>query len=242
MCLQDAVHIRPRRRGRKEDRELQLAGGCLGSTLWPSCLPPGQRRNLGRSQMRGPRLFSEDAQGNLFFNLKTSPPNHQEGHKVKSGLLAPTPPPSSPSLSTENNFLLGVRWVKKDLITVSVSDLRSTTPGAAMLPCLTVVSVKGHGPGPPPPAKTSPSESPEVEGRLCPRPSSLVPTATPEQSLLTPERLALGYLLQTPKAGSVQFRRSVVPDSLRPHESQHARPPCPSPTPGVYPNPCASSR
>ena len=30
--------------------------------------------------------------------------------------------------------------------------------------------------------------------------------------------------------------------SLRPHESQHARPPCPSPTPGVYPNPCPLSR
>ena len=33
---------------------------------------------------------------------------------------------------------------------------------------------------------------------------------------------------------SVQFSRSVVSDSLRPHESQHARPPCPSPTPGVH--------
>ena len=41
---------------------------------------------------------------------------------------------------------------------------------------------------------------------------------------------------------SVQFSRSVVPDSLRPHESQHTRPPCPSPTPGVHPNPCPSSR
>ena len=30
------------------------------------------------------------------------------------------------------------------------------------------------------------------------------------------------------------FSRSVVSDSLRPHESQHARPPCPSPTPGVH--------
>ena len=30
-------------------------------------------------------------------------------------------------------------------------------------------------------------------------------------------------------------------DSLRPHESQHARPPCPSPTPGIHPNSCASS-
>ena len=41
---------------------------------------------------------------------------------------------------------------------------------------------------------------------------------------------------------SVQFSRSVVSDSLWPHESQHARPPCPSPTPGVYPNLCPSSR
>ena len=31
-------------------------------------------------------------------------------------------------------------------------------------------------------------------------------------------------------------------DSLQPHESQHTRPPCPSPTPGVYSNPCASSQ
>ena len=33
---------------------------------------------------------------------------------------------------------------------------------------------------------------------------------------------------------SVQFSRSVVSDSLQPHELQHARPPCPSPTPGVH--------
>ena len=33
---------------------------------------------------------------------------------------------------------------------------------------------------------------------------------------------------------SVQFSRSIVSDSLRPHESQHARPLCPSPTPGVH--------
>ena len=44
------------------------------------------------------------------------------------------------------------------------------------------------------------------------------------------------------KFSSVQFSRSVVPNSLRPHEPQHARPPCPSPTPGVYPNPCPLSR
>ena len=35
---------------------------------------------------------------------------------------------------------------------------------------------------------------------------------------------------------SVQFSHSVVSDSLQPHEMQHARPPCPSPTPGVYSN------
>ena len=40
---------------------------------------------------------------------------------------------------------------------------------------------------------------------------------------------------------SVQFSYSVMSDSLRPHESQHARPPCPSPTPGVYSNSCPSS-
>ena len=41
---------------------------------------------------------------------------------------------------------------------------------------------------------------------------------------------------------SFQFSRSVISDSLQPHELQHARPPCPSPTSGVYPNPCPLSR
>ena len=40
---------------------------------------------------------------------------------------------------------------------------------------------------------------------------------------------------------SVQFSHSVVSDSLRPHELQHTRPPCPSPTPRVYSNSCPSS-
>ena len=40
---------------------------------------------------------------------------------------------------------------------------------------------------------------------------------------------------------SVQFSCSVMSDSLRPHELQHARPPCPSPTPGVYSNSCPLS-
>ena len=39
----------------------------------------------------------------------------------------------------------------------------------------------------------------------------------------------------------VQFSLSVMSNSLQHHELQHARPPCPSPTPGVHPNPCPSS-
>ena len=42
--------------------------------------------------------------------------------------------------------------------------------------------------------------------------------------------------------GSVQFSCLVVSDSLQPHEPQHTRLPCPSPTSGVHPNPCPSSR
>ena len=41
---------------------------------------------------------------------------------------------------------------------------------------------------------------------------------------------------------SIQSSRSVVSDSLRPHESQHTRPSCPSQTPGAYSNPCPSSQ
>ena len=42
-------------------------------------------------------------------------------------------------------------------------------------------------------------------------------------------------------ATSVQFSHSVVSDSLWPHGLQHIRPPCPSPTPGVYPDSCPLS-
>ena len=42
--------------------------------------------------------------------------------------------------------------------------------------------------------------------------------------------------------GSDQISHSVVSTSLRPHESQHARPPCPSPTPGVHPDSRPSSQ
>ena len=39
-----------------------------------------------------------------------------------------------------------------------------------------------------------------------------------------------------------QFSHSVMSDSLRPHEAQHPRSPCPSPTPRVYPNSCSLSQ
>ena len=45
-----------------------------------------------------------------------------------------------------------------------------------------------------------------------------------------------------PRQAVSQFSRSVVSNSLRPHESQHARPPCPSPTPGVHPDSRPSSQ
>ena len=56
-----------------------------------------------------------------------------------------------------------------------------------------------------------------------------------------------GTLLTSPHSPQhrwtrVQFSRSIVSDSLRPHESQHARPPCPSPDPGVYSDWCPSSQ
>ena len=58
--------------------------------------------------------------------------------------------------------------------------------------------------------------------------------------------LVLGFEEVKPKKRrkrpSIQFSHSVVSDSLRPHEPQHARPPCPSPTPRVHPNPCPSSQ
>ena len=57
-------------------------------------------------------------------------------------------------------------------------------------------------------------------------------------------KLCLGQILglNVSQFSSVQFSHSVVSDSLRSHEPQHARPPCPSPTLRVHTNPCPLSQ
>ena len=55
------------------------------------------------------------------------------------------------------------------------------------------------------------------------------------------ETIIQSELNQKEKNNTVQFSCSVMSDSLRPHEPQHTRSPCPSPTPGVYSNSCLSS-
>ena len=54
--------------------------------------------------------------------------------------------------------------------------------------------------------------------------------------------ISLSFLIFSKYYRIIQFSHSVMSDSLRPHEQQHARPPCPSPTPGVHPNPCQLSQ
>ena len=67
-------------------------------------------------------------------------------------------------------------------------------------------------------------------------PSPLLPPAWSQAGTHQPTRNARSHF------SSVQFSCSVMSDSLRPHEPQHARPPCPSPTPRVYPNSWSLSR
>ena len=55
------------------------------------------------------------------------------------------------------------------------------------------------------------------------------------------KRVQMNFIYKT-EIESVQFSRSVVSDSLRPHGLQHARLPCPSPIPGAYSNSCPSSQ
>ena len=54
--------------------------------------------------------------------------------------------------------------------------------------------------------------------------------------------MILHYIILLSQFSSIQFSRSVMSDSLQPHEPQHARPPCPSPAPKLHPNPCPLSQ
>ena len=78
-------------------------------------------------------------------------------------------------------------------------------------------------------------------GLPCPTPGDL-PDPRIEPSLLCLLHWQVGSLILAPSWVSVQFSHSVVSNSLWPHELEHARPPCPSPTPGVHPNSCPLSQ
>ena len=64
----------------------------------------------------------------------------------------------------------------------------------------------------------------------------------PGTELSSPALQVDSLLFEPPGQSVSQFSHSVVSDSLWPHESQHARPPCPSPTPGAYSDSCPSSQ
>ena len=70
------------------------------------------------------------------------------------------------------------------------------------------------------------------------------PVLTPKEALPVSHSAFTGRTLQRTMCefSSVQFSSSAVSDSLRPHELQHARPPCPSPIHGVHPNLCPLSQ
>ena len=74
-----------------------------------------------------------------------------------------------------------------------------------------------------------------------PRIETMTP-ACPASSALPADSLLLSHQGSLKNLSSVQFSRSVVSYSLRPHGLQRARPSCPSPTPGVYLNPCPLRR
>ena len=77
-------------------------------------------------------------------------------------------------------------------------------------------------------------------GLPCPPPRDLPNPWMEPASFMSPARAGMFFTTSTTRLcfSSVQCSRSVMSDSLRPHGPQHTRPPCPSPTPGVYSNSC----
>ena len=78
----------------------------------------------------------------------------------------------------------------------------------------------------------SPGQEDPLEEKMATHSSAGDMALIPDQRTEIPP--SMGQLKLSVKFSSVQFIRSVVSDSLRPHDLQHARPPCPSPTPGVH--------
>ena len=68
------------------------------------------------------------------------------------------------------------------------------------------------------------------------------PVIEPESTTLQADSLPTESSGNPSSFASVQFSISVLSDSLRPHELQHTKPPCPSPSPGVHSNSRPSSR
>ena len=76
---------------------------------------------------------------------------------------------------------------------------------------------------------------------LC-RPLLLLPSIFPNIMVFSNEYSGLiSFRVDWLDLLAAQFSHSVMSDSLQPHEPQHARPPCPLPTAGVYPNSCPLS-
>jgi len=67
-------------------------------------------------------------------------------------------------------------------------------------------------------------------------------TVTVQCLFLYLRKHTISQIVTLPLLHWIQFSHSVMSDSLRPHESQHSRPPCPSPTPGVHSDSCPSSQ
>ena len=132
-------------------------------------------------------------------------------------LSSPSPPaPNPPSIRVfSNESTLRVRWPKYWSFSFSVTPSKEI-PG--------LIPFRSH---------SRPWSSP-TQGKAA------LPSA--QISSLRMDRLkSPAAQCQLHQFSSVQFGRSVVSDYLRPHESQHARPPCSSPSPGVHSDSCPSS-
>lgn len=104
-------HIHPESQ-QKKTRQLELAREGQGSMLWPP-LCPKVTAESGKSQTRGPcHYFQKMLKEISSSNLSTQSPGRPQGQKQP---FCSYSTPSSPSLSTKNNFLLGVRVGKKKI-------------------------------------------------------------------------------------------------------------------------------